>query len=535
MWIKIILALLPVILAQEELISRTVHNLVIIQSLGLVINVENHHSFIFKIYCKQLYNHYEELEQQLKMINVTNVPIKEISNSKRLRLQKVQSNLNQLCPSRTKRSPLNIIGNTANWLFGVMSETDRKLINNAFQTLTVNQNNLLVQQNLGMSLLKSVSNRFNETLVKLIGNQEKIQNNLKELTKLIRKEEKEINTVTTLMLFEENLHIYENLVETIKNSIMFSYTNSINPMLFQLQELEQELKLLKQIYGQERVISLKNNYNLYKIVHSNSFLLDGEILFSITFPIKSPHTYDLLQVTPTLYKNHYPILRYSYVILNENYYETRSSLCPKIEEKYFCQLKTRPKILSNCIIPILENKPENCLKVRTATKENWIEKIASNRILINTNQEVEITYECQQKGKKFITTSTLIETTNLCKIKTLQEDIFMGEEHTKKIYELPKLKTINTNKVIKLPNITFERLNPEIFINSVNSIDKLQNSKLKLITKQNNYNYYFFTSICIIILILLAVNIKNFKIVINKIKNRFVKYHQEALPPNDPI
>lgn len=465
--------------------------------------------------------------------------------------------ISHLIEFRSKRSAwFGGIGTVFKHLFGTMNEDDAIKYSNAIQSVENDQIRLseLMKENILVtkSTLSSYKNIIND-----LGNNEKIlnsavenlSNKLKNLTLLTDKIIIKSNINEMFNMLESSLLTLSFKLEDIVNGIMFSKSNILHPSIITpkllFSELVDNYRFLPNFRQFPVSLSLENIYILLNISELATFYNKNKIVFVLKVPLVTSNEFSLYNCIPFPVLNKFENKTYSTIIPSTKYigitrdralYCKLSSLhsCKIIYDMFYvCELLNVYSTSANAICEseiiskALNSVPKQCeINFFQGDIEIW-ERLNNNKWIYVISEKSKLSITCQKSGDNEIN----IIGTGILNLPidciAYYKDLILIPKSTKTI----EIQTVNSTfdllndkccDVIKLnsienniPNLTLKNIN----LDSISAEHNKATSQMvkhldKIIEKPHIVlygQYYSYSTICILIIVLLIISLLIYK------------------------
>lgn len=466
------LFLIPIILALlipskgNDVQITTIKNPVLPIQLGNAKIIYNKHTFIHYINIVPIIKQLENIQTYFNNINnhfikIIDHPISYngLVKSSLLRteylIKNIESKVQNLHPHiRNKRGLINIIGKTQKWLFGTLDADDGERYNHAIDELQQNQENIVKELNLQISLSKNLIDNYNKTIFTLSRNQQKLEQSINMVESAF---DSEINNLNNFIIFQNILfHInldcqnLINFVDNLEDAILFAKLNALHDSIISGSELKKMLDYLKDIYTEREIPNFKNILNYYQILGTQVSFSSSKIIFAIHVPIVKPQTYSFHHLFPVIQKSQMIVPKYPYMARANQEVQFEESDCPLLEDTYYCNEVFHPQ--DDCIIQVMDGlKANSCQILQIHLQEPIIEQITTEEILIIPHKKERILAQCKMDQYIDLEAPTLVKIPKECQIrigiKTFTNDIKIN--HGKPLI-LPELYIANFTSNIKI-------------------------------------------------------------------------------------
>lgn len=252
-----------------------------------------------------------------------------------------------LGPQREKRAALDIIGNIASDLFGVLDSRFATEYAQDISKVKNNEEHLLMLLKNQTSITEATVNIIKKDDAAIANQFNRINNMTKEIQQLSNKEE--INH----RLLAASFHVltaiieYESTQTSILDVLLDAHKSYINPNLLTPNQLKQQIHTIRIHIDKSLLVPEGDTHDvkqLYRIMNVQTTIINNKIIFKIKLPLLLNLHFQLFRLisVPTLQNDKYiwiePSTKYLMATLNRNYHY------PLTEVEY-----------NNCI-PYLEDK-----------------------------------------------------------------------------------------------------------------------------------------------------------------------------------
>lgn len=510
---------------------KQINNYILPYKLGQARLIQKRHDFIYKIEAENLFKNVNVLMQHIKRVNDTlnnkTRPqsftigyryIKNLNFTRQLNegqvkstysliaqtvrsISQTENKLKTIFPEfiRNKRSPLNIVGNAANWLFGIMDNEEKKRIDATLEQLYINQENLRKQQECSMSILKSIANRLTETFKEVQNNQIMISKRINSLATILEQIEFLEMVKDANELIIQNNNIMLNILTEIQDAIIFSSMNKVHPSILTTDEIREINYQLKSLYNPNQLLVFKNTFNYYMYFSIQNYISSKEVIFRVSVPILFESIYNLYHIYAIPYNNHIIPIAQPYLLTADSTYALERQLCPKLEDVYICGEEPVPHD-NSCVLNLMKNN-DICEKISVYLKDTLVQQIGQAELLIYTPNKVKIFYNCSEIGILEVIDNVLLKLKPNCVIQVNNERFYFQKELIKgEIFNLPKINT-NIYDVKQINSIHLNKINVNSYTRIKEDIQNLKLPHLEKIVNNNSKINYFVIGIIIVIII----------------------------------
>ncbi|XP_072397183.1 uncharacterized protein [Diabrotica undecimpunctata] len=431
---------------------QEVKNPILTVYIGQTKVITTKHTFLFHVNLTYPENSLELIKNSLKTLNTVTdnsnntlnyfsiLLNNKINNAKHL-TENTNKKINILFEhTRIKRGLINGVGKIQKWLFGTLDSDDEEHINNYFNMIELNENNLNKDLKTQQSFLKQMTKTYTDSFEKLNKNQGILENQIHGLIKEI----KEIsnleqafsitNTIDNLIM---QLHSVDNIINNLETSLSFARLNILHSSIISPFQIKQMLNELERIYGIEQVPKLDKIINYYSLFSTQVIIQNKTIIFKIHTPIVSS-IYKYFQVYPVPLLNQTVLPENPYLLLNTENYWTSAEKCPEVENWYFC-LQSKLHKQQQCLANLIRTGKNQCPPTSIHFTETSAIQINSKDILVIPAAPFNIKSQCEKEGIKEIKIPSIVTLEN-CQI-SIGNKIFQIEQtsHEEFVLELPQI------------------------------------------------------------------------------------------------
>lgn len=523
------LALLQVaaINAEDIRVSQITNPILPIE-LGESRLIYNKHTFLHYLDLENIFNQLSSLEKSFKLVRETIIKVnvsnpisyhglaQGILNRAEYLIKEVQDKFGNLHGHiRTKRGFFDGVGKLSKWLFGTLDSDDEKRYNNAIDLLGKNQESIVNEVNLQISLFKKLIDNYNQTVETIYQNQEKLEYHL-EIFKAVITEK--ISSMSEYISFHGTIHeiILDcqniiNFIDGIENAIMFSKLNALHNSIISSHELKEMLKYLETIYSESEIPKFDNILSYYQFLGTQVTFSNSKLIFAIHVPILRKEILNLYHLLPIAQRNLIYVPKYPYLAQSSMKIQFEKTECPSLEKTYFCIESFLPD--DNCTLQLLKTHISNdCPALEIHIEETISQQVTKDTILVIPANSSRIFSKCKTDQYIDIQSPTLVKIPRDCEIQIMQKTFFNNEEiiQGKPLilpeFQLNQLQRVKTPKIPKLSKLNLEE------IHQINEIAK-QIPPLKIERNTENISTPVFGTIISLIVLVstLSFIIKKFK------------------------
>lgn len=434
---------------------------------------------------------------------------------------------------RRKRGLVNLIGNVANELFGVLDQRDATHYEAELVKLKNDQKYLHV-------LLKNQTSISSLTINALMKEEASIRSKLNEITTHFNGVYDNIDDVSKLQyintVFQYCTSITSNLKsiqDKILNIMLHSQQGNVHPSIFDPKQLQMELERIHSKIPKGMFLPSENQsrdkFNIYKTMTARMGLSQNNIIIEIKIPIISNEVFQLFNLIPVpVYHNNQftyikpktnylavTLSREHYVLFSENYFKN----CYSYQDNHMLCHNKGPvftTVASNnqCEIEILKHSkeiPKSCEIRSVQLKRFWSPMVAKNSWIFSVKLQRTIDVICQENIQSVqLHNSGILKIKGGCHIK--DDDITIAaESEVKTKFNISFLPTHNLSAFIlqekRKPQLTTYDHHDQSFRDDINRIQQLINQQgtSEIIDDHvNMHDVHHYTVIYLIVLIIAA-------------------------------
>lgn len=340
----LIVTLLPFLKISICLKTEEIHNNIISFNGPKTYIVEKDHILMYHYNLSQfklILSKHEEIINEITNKNETKeIMVQYLLDSSLNQLISNKQTLEELIPARHKRGLINIGGRISKFLFGTLDDEDESLYQEYFQKLQNNVGTIETSQNQVISVINSISNRFQNQTNIMVQQMNKFMKLQQILDKII------------LLQFEQ-IKISRIFAE-INTAVSFARLHLLHESILPLNYFRnyvQNNDLLRHL------IYLKD---FYSVCFTSVKIQNEQILFVIRVPLVNPIPFETYELKFIPFLNTYPIDQPKYLLIQQE--EIKWSLyedCQHVEEWMLCPQNklVKPPL---CYSEFVKEKRENC-------------------------------------------------------------------------------------------------------------------------------------------------------------------------------
>lgn len=357
------------------------------------------------------------------------------------RLRQIQSDLIQerdIISRRPRRGALNIIGNIASSLFGVLDSDYATKMDNTIKEAEDDRQLLSTLLHNQTSIIDSTINIIKE-------NESSLQTSLSEIKEKIRIMQNAVideqKTTHLLILLASELILAATRLQNIETEIVDVLTDShqgkISPSLLAPNQLQKEINVIRAHLPLSRVLPIdENNLILfYKILRAKAAVTKDKVIFEIKVPLVDQQPLELLKIfgIPT---NHngtlvtiLPATPYLGITPHRDEFIPISNEdinnCLKLNNDVFlCDNKqavfAKGSTTAECEVSLFNHKPTSSCRFGTFSESTvWQQTYHKNQWIYATINDTELTAVCETETVEItLTGSGILHIQPNCTIKT---------------------------------------------------------------------------------------------------------------------
>ena len=310
------LLFLPFLGAERFITEISHHPGIYFNHEGIVGNYHSDWNFITYINLTEYQYELQKIENQLQKISTIEVE-QDLPSTTQTFLQNIQHGrdiLEDICSSagkltRRKRAlglALAVGASAISYVIGKVSGTDHDITN-----LQTNQHTIRDLLSRQIQVINNTAKTFELTSLKLVKNQEKIEESLKILINVTNENSQQLHTHYVEQRIEDNeLRIHEiysalltNLLE-IENAVLHARSHDLHPIIMKPKTLRHHLSLIT--LSNERILPITINEltplsevaKYYTLLKMHTQCDDGILYFSISVPLVENTKYNIFKLLP---------------------------------------------------------------------------------------------------------------------------------------------------------------------------------------------------------------------------------------------
>lgn len=330
---------------------------------------------------------------------------------------------------RIKRGLFNFVGSANKFLFGTLDADDGEKIYKRIESLEKSNNKIIEANNIQISLSKQLTEAYNNTVSKLVKNQEILKTKINEL--ITAEKWNWSSFQTTFGQIISNLRFTDEILNDIENAITFSKLGIIHPSIISIKKLEKIFRVLSKYHSESTLLKI-NFSDLYGLIRVRSYLHEKKIVFALSIPIIYPKEYNYYKLVPIpTNENTILIPPHPYLVLSKEDHQYQHTPCIKLQDFYLCQKEEEINSI-DCIVQILRNQnPSRCHFARVEIDRPVIEKVSSDTAIILTTKNITIQQNCNSEELEYarVFGKHLVKIPSNCKL--IYKSLEIGNYETK--------------------------------------------------------------------------------------------------------
>lgn len=484
---------------------------------------------------EHLNNYHNRLEEVCNLIHQPS-DCRQINNQFQHLIKELTQN-NELLTlpqkGRTKRGAINLIGNLANTLFGVL---DSEYANEMAITISkVEQNEMHLSE-----LLKNQTSLIDATINVIKRNEETRNQHLNQLEQQISRISLDVNqthkelyqtqlsqlfasiAIQTLLLTSDFCRIQNAIIDVMVNT----QHGKVNPQLLPPSQLNKEISKIKAHLPPSLKLPTAPDdvLSFYNLMHIEGRTGANYIIFKITLPLLSADNLELFHVIPVPVKVNNTFIAiqpsFPYLLLNlfrDQYYpmteQELSSCIAMREEKIICKQR-RPMYrngssVSNCEINFMNQAKQSpaCRLARIEGGPHWIQLHAANQWIYALHEKTTLNVVCGKNVTQInLNKSGLLKMQPGCVIK---QQLFTLQAHDilPSITRISYIPATNISEML-VPNYTIMAVHQQHHYDThLIELDEIKTNlmkmKIELPATLNNHDihHYSMTSFSLLVII----------------------------------
>lgn len=465
---------------------------------------------------------------------------------------------NFLLKGRIKRGAINVVGNVANSLFGILDSNYAEQMSNTINAVRENENHLkqlLINQT---SIIDTTLNVFKQDERNIKQKFNNIDGKLTEFASKLHETETDQHQSKLFQIFISHsvkLSITLARLHRIQAEIITALTDShhgkISPMLLSPLQLQTELVQVRNHLPSslDLPVSKDNILQLYKIMNVKGGLTRDYVIFQISIPLSDPEPYELLKPhpIPALVNDTMLAIRPCGDILAVNAHkdqyfvltEKQWTSCTILEEDEFLCLHMQSKFNANaekclCELTLLNhNIRTNCSIVPVADSTTLTQLEYSNQWLYTMKQTTRASVVCGQENSWLnLKGSGLLRIEPDCTLK-FDSIVIRGHLTVSTSLQSSYTATTNMSDIIYPDEVQAEKFHIKSFADQIRNISAIQSKLHQQVSldfpaqiKHTQYHHGTVAYVALIIAIVISA-----KIAWKKVRCRRIEQNQQTPRP----
>ncbi|KAH8318239.1 hypothetical protein KR059_011927 [Drosophila kikkawai] len=314
-----------------------------------------------------------------------------------------------LAITRKQRAPLDIVGNIASSLFGVLDSTYAKDMASTINKVKHNEEHLLTLLKNQTSLIDSTINVIkrdeisNSKRLKLI---EDYIADTRNTSNLFDKWSWYTSLSTQLAMMASNLQRVQSEIINILTDVRH---NKISPMLISPRQLKEQLEQIRRHLktGQILPVSPNNILMAYQMMKGEGAIVDDHVIIKVKFPLISSQVLDIYKLTPIPFISQEGIqsieTRAPFLAINSHHdefvemSEADFKTCQERAKNDFICYNKQAMFSSetSCEMKLFHNKTDaSCKLITTKRAFLWLGTYAKNQWIFATNSCLKLSAVC---------------------------------------------------------------------------------------------------------------------------------------------
>lgn len=320
-----------------------------------------------------------------------------------------------------------------------------------------------------------MSSQYSKIIDSIVDNQRKIETLINKISESDATNEYDLikyaHFAQVLIILSDNVDSISQELARLQNTLAFIRVSTMHHSLLSSLEIRNLVDRLTTLYGNSKLVDLDIR-EYYDVIQLGSYYLGNEIVIVFKFPIFTPHTYDLYQLSIVPNKNHEILIPSSrFLAIHEKDFKYIEAECPKTSNWFLCEEKrssqNRPS--QDCLHqPITTQRRKSiCSPVTVTLEQPAYEELDDRHYTINFPVSTKVHLSCGRDLYKEYHGSYLAIIPQTCYLETSEFIISNAKDrlkgHVLTITDLPKEPDYNISKAtIKLNSINWTIFTPPI-------------------------------------------------------------------------
>lgn len=350
--------------------------------------------------------------------------------------------------NRHRRSPLDIIGNIANSLFGVLDSEYANHMSDVIRNLDDNQQHLLDLLKNQTTIIESTTNVLGKSVMAIQEQLYEFDLYINQTTSAIHALQKEFQEQRIAEVFNEvavrltlTVNTFQRTQAAILDVVIHAHHGKVNPILLTPNQLRDQITLIKEQLPLNFRLPAANNHllELYNLMTIENRITENGIIFRVRLPLLTSEAFEMFNLVPvpiSINGTHLiikPSTRFLIVNLQRDivYPLSREELqqCVMLgESTHICKqhqpLYRKGSRQGACELSFLTQTPNltYCEFTSAAESTRWIQLIAPNQWIYVLNHEELININCENRLER--------KTLKGCGIITISPGCTINDERT---------------------------------------------------------------------------------------------------------
>lgn len=372
---------------------------------------------------------------------------------------------------RSRRAILNIVGNIASDLFGVLDSRFQENYVDDMSHIHKNEEHLLTLFKNQTSVVETTLNIVKKEQIEMRHQHNYLNDIAKNVTKLINDADNAQQLLLTALQISNELNRLSIMQTQLLESVVNSESSHINLNVISVSQLRDQFTIIRKYVDRELVVPEKNIYDVMRMV---PFLTKNNIIFRLTIPLISIKKYQLFKIFKIPFNAHnrsliatniFPYLLTdlelkSYQLLS---LETVRNYCKKYDEAV--QICEKPTILLERHVRgcewnlFMKKELSDACVMETNPIEEWFTEYATNEWLFSLKNESEFRTICHnsQINHYKLTGEGILTLKPRCQLDTGKTMLYTQKTHHSYINNTEVIQRANAFKIneLQIKNSTF--------------------------------------------------------------------------------
>lgn len=333
--------------------------------------------------------------------------------------ESLESKLNLVSVRRVKRGAVDVIGNLANSLFGVLGSNYEEKMSETIRQLKSDDNHLDKLIKNQTSLIDSTINIMKQTQLNTKAKFDEIDKRISKLLygHALDSPLSEIHLTSAILTLTVQLLITVSTLQRVQTSIMDvlidSHHGKLNPLLLTPRQLKREIINIKSHLPQhlQLPIDADNLLQTYKLLKVDGIVADNHVIFTIQLPLSDAREFQLFYLVPVLainkgllsaVKTSIKLMAMSphrddFFSLSEAQFESCLELKPEVHLCHNIQASYHKSTqMSSCEMDLFTNEPEPRCELQTLEESTaWYQLRHQNQWIYATTKTIKLNAVCE--------------------------------------------------------------------------------------------------------------------------------------------